>query len=198
MLFWDVDNQKDFLVPGGRLYVPGAEKIIPKLYDLTVWAAAHQVPIISSACAHRRGDPELKFYGEHCMVGTPGQQKVPETLLPRRFTVPNRPLELPHVKSFQQIIIEKQHFDVFTNPNTDSLLQQFGSRLLILLYGVTTDICVAHAANALLERGHRVQLAADAVAALDEKKAAVFLESFRRRGGIMVQTWDALREAWAA
>lgn len=57
MLFWDVDTQKDFLLPGGRLYVSGAEKIIPNLHELTVWAGARQVPIISSACAHQPGDP---------------------------------------------------------------------------------------------------------------------------------------------
>lgn len=198
MLFWDVDTQKDFLVPAGRLYVSGAEKIIPNLRELTLWAGAHQVPLISSACAHRPGDPELQTYGEHCMAGTPGQQKVPETLLSSGFTVPNRPIELPHVKSFQQIIIEKRHFDVFTNPNTDEVVQQFGSRLLILLYGVTTDICVAHAANALLERGHRVELVADAIAALDEKAGAAFLESFLNRGGIVVNTRDVLRETQTA
>jgi len=198
VIFWDVDTQRDFLNTGGRLYVPGAEKIIPSLHELTVWAGAHQIPIISSACAHRPGDPELKTYGEHCMAGTPGQQKVHETLLPRRFTVPNHQIELPHVKSFQQIIIEKQQFDVFTNPNTDRLVQQFGSRLLILLYGVTTDICVAEAANSLLERGHRVELVTDAIAALDAQKAAAFLDSFRKRGGILVSTRDVLIQVRAA
>lgn len=198
MLFWDVDTQKDFLLPGGRLYVRGAEKIIPNLHELTVWASAHEVPIISSACAHRLTDPELQTYGEHCMSGTPGQQKVPETLLPNRFTVPNRAIELPRVRSFQQIIIEKQKFDAFTNPNTDSIVRQFGPRLLILLYGVTTDICVAHAANALIERGHRVKLVMDATAALDDKKSALFLKSFCDRGGILVNTRDVLREDRAA
>jgi nicotinamidase/pyrazinamidase len=198
VIFWDVDTQKDFLTPGGRLYVRGAEKILTNLHELTVWAGAHQIPLISSACAHRPGDPELKTYGEHCMAGTPGQQKVPETLLPSRFTVPSHQIELPHVKLFQQIIIEKQQFDVFTNPNTDQVVQQFGSRLLILLYGVTTDICVTHAANSLLERGHRVELVTDAVAALDEKKATAFLDSFRKRGGILVSTRDVLRQGRAA
>lgn len=198
MIFWDVDTQKDFLLPDGRLYVRGAEKIIPSLHELTIWAGAHQIPIISSACAHRPGDPELQIYGEHCMAGTRGQQKVPETLLPSRFTVPNHLIELPHVKSFQQVIIEKQEFDVFTNPNTDQVARQFGSRLLILLYGITTDICVAHAANALLERGHRVELVVDAVAALDERKSALFLKSFCDQGGILVNTREVLRETRAA
>ena len=193
MIFWDVDTQKDFLLPGGRLYVPGAEKIIPKLRELSACAAERRITIIASACAHQLGDAELQRFGEHCMAGTPGQEKVPETLLPNCFTVPNRDVELPDLKSFQQIAIEKQHFDVFTNPNTDRVLGQFGRGLLIVLYGVTTDICVAHAANALLDRGHRVELVSDAVAALDAGNAAAFVESFCQRGGVLVQTRDVLR-----
>ena len=198
MLFWDVDTQRDFLVPGGRLYISGAEKIIPNLHQLTRWAGTHQVPVISSACAHRTGDPELGIYGEHCMAETPGQQKVAETLLPNRFTLPTHEVELPNLKSFQQIIIEKQQFDVFTNPNTERVLDQFRARMLILLYGAATETCVAPAANSLLERGHRVELVTDAIAAFDERKAAAALHGFAERGGILVETHDVLRESFAA
>lgn len=159
MLFWDVDTQIDFLFPGGRLYVSGADKIIPNLHELTGWAGINGIPVVSSACAHLPGDHELQTYGTHCMAGTPGQQKVSQTLLSSRFIVPNRRVELPGLKSFQQIIIEKQAFDVFTNPNSEQVMRQFGSGLRILMYGVTTDICVACAANALLDRGHYVELA---------------------------------------
>ena len=27
IIFWEVDVQADFMLPGGKLYVPGAEKI---------------------------------------------------------------------------------------------------------------------------------------------------------------------------
>ena len=198
MVFWDVDTQIDFLLPSGRLYVLAAEKIIPNLHELTVWAGAHRIPVISSACAHLPRDPEIRTYGQHCMAGTPGQQKIPETLLPNRFVVPNRRVELPELRSFQQVVIEKQAFDVFTNPNTEQTLRQFGNGLSIVMYGVTTDICVAYAANALLDRGHRVELVSNAIAALDEEKVALFLESFLKRGGILVKTRDVLREPRAA
>jgi nicotinamidase/pyrazinamidase len=39
MVLWNVDTQVDFLSPGGRLYVPGAERIVPNLHLLTEWAA---------------------------------------------------------------------------------------------------------------------------------------------------------------
>lgn len=194
MLLWDVDTQVDFLSPGGRLYVPGAERIIPNLARLTAWAGNHQVPIVASACAHQPGDPELQIYGEHCMAGTPGQQKVPETLLPKRFVVPNRPIELPDLSVFQQTIVEKQAFDFSTNPNSPQVVRQFGAALQIALYGVVTEICVASAARALLALGHNVTLVQDAVAPLDARKAELFLAEFVGQGGTLT-TVDALLAA---
>lgn len=194
MLFWDVDTQVDFLLPGGRLYVPGAEVIIPNLARLTSYAREKRFPLISSACAHVPGDPELLTYGPHCMVGTLGQRKVMETLLPNRFTVPNHRIQLPSAKACQQLIIEKQAFDVFTNPNTDKLLKQFGPALQILLYGVVTEICVASAARRLLERGHKVALVGDAVRAIDAHKAVAVMEDLLRAGGQVITTEDATTE----
>ncbi len=41
--FWDVDTQADFLLPGGKLYVPGAETLLPNLERLTNEARAGRV-----------------------------------------------------------------------------------------------------------------------------------------------------------
>lgn len=188
MLLWDVDTQIDFLNPQGRLCVPGAESIIPNLARLTRYAAEKPCPLISSACAHRPGDPELNVFGQHCMAGTPGQEKVPQSVLPSRYIVPNRWIELPDIRAFQQVIIEKQAFDPFTNPNTGAVLQQLGSNLNIALYGVVTEICVAATANRLLQLGHRVLLITDAIYALDAAKAANFIQDFQSRGGAFLTT----------
>ncbi len=192
MLLWDVDTQVDFLLPDGRLYVPGAETIIPDLARLTAFARDRRLPLISSACAHLPGDPELQRFGPHCMAGTPGQQKVLETLLPQSYVVPNRKVELPSARDFQQIILEKQAFDVFTNPNTEELLRQFAPASPIVLYGVVTEICVAAAARRLLERGYRISLVTDAVRALDPAQAADFLNEFLHAGGDLITTAEAL------
>ena len=60
LLFWDVDTQYDFLQPDGKLYVPRAEAIIPRLKALTVFAHAKGIRIIASAEDHVPGHPELK------------------------------------------------------------------------------------------------------------------------------------------
>jgi hypothetical protein len=30
-ILWDVDTQMDFMLPGGKLYIPGAEEAIPAM-----------------------------------------------------------------------------------------------------------------------------------------------------------------------
>ena len=35
VIFWEVDTQKDFMMPGGKLYVPGAERLLPNIRRLT-------------------------------------------------------------------------------------------------------------------------------------------------------------------
>ncbi|HEX8926845.1 MAG TPA: isochorismatase family protein [Terriglobales bacterium] len=193
MLLWDVDTQVDFLLPGGRLYVPGAEAIMPNLARLTQLARDQRLTLISSADAHQLGDPELQTYPPHCIAGTPGQEKIPETLLPNRYVVPNRAVELPSMKDFQQIVIEKQQFDVFTNPNTDKLLKQFDPAMPILMYGVVTEICVAAAARGLLQRGHKLTLVSDAIRELDQPKAQQFIDEVLHAGGHLTTTDEAVR-----
>ena len=48
MVFVDVDTQADFLLPGGRLYVPGAEKLLPTLARLRDFAEQHNIPVLTS------------------------------------------------------------------------------------------------------------------------------------------------------
>jgi len=126
------------------------------------------------------------------MAGTAGQQKVPETLLPNRCVVPNRPVEVPHLKEFQQIIIEKQAFDFATNPNSEQILRQFETSLEIALYGVVTELCVAAAARSLLAFGYRISLVRDAVAELDAARAEAFVEELISRGGKLVTVNEAI------
>lgn len=189
ILFWDVDTQVDFIDPKGKLYVPGAEKIVPNLERLTGWARDHQVLVIASADSHQEGDEEFQAYPPHCLAGTPGQKKIPETQLEKSTTIPNRAVGLPSAfEGIEQIILEKQHFDVFTNPNTDPLLERLGKDFEIVLYGVVTEICVSRAARGLLERGYRIRVVHDAVHHLEEEKAQATFEEIERGGGRLVRT----------
>ena len=192
-IFWDVDTQVDFLHPQGKLYVPGAEKIIPNLGRLTQWACAHGILVVASMDAHREGDAEFHVYPSHCLVGTPGQQKVPETRLPRYLIIPNHPVSAAvRLDGCQQVILEKQQLDVFSNPNTEALLAALGKPLQVVLYGVVTEICVAFAARGLLDRGHHVWLVRDAVRHLDEAKACDLVEEVEHHSGRLVTADDVV------
>src|SRR5918911_1427502 len=85
-ILWDVDTQVDFVLPEGKLYVPGAEKTVPAMRRLVEAARAAGVVHVASADDHELTDPEISdepdfrnTYPPHCLRGTPGAEKVPET-----------------------------------------------------------------------------------------------------------------------
>ncbi len=199
LLFWDVDTQLDFMEPGGKLYVPGAEKIVGNVQRLTSVAAEQGIPILASVDAHLETDPEFRDYPPHCLAGTPGQKKVAGTLLPGHYVIPNRKIDLPvDLGSYPQIMVEKQATDVFTNPNLDELLGCLGADREIVLYGVVTEICVEQAAGGLSQRGYRVHLVRDAIQHLDAAKASATIAEVERRGGRLLTTDEVLSEARAS
>jgi nicotinamidase/pyrazinamidase len=198
VIFWDVDTQRDFMLAGGKLYVPGAEKIIPNLRRLTNAAREGAVLLVSSACAHTPDDEEFREWPPHCVKGTPGQEKIPETRTRPVWVVPNRPdADLP--KSFdkpQQVILEKQKLDVFSNPNTDGLLERLASFAKkdaeFVVFGVVTEYCVQCAARGLLDRGKRVALVTDAIQTLDPAKGKQTLDELVGRNARLVTTDQVL------
>jgi nicotinamidase/pyrazinamidase len=192
LLFWDVDTQIDFMHPAGKLYVPGAETIISNLQRLTAYASQHGIPTVASTDAHLETDPEFSQYTPHCLAGTPGQKKVEGTLFPHHFVIPNRKIDLPgDLGCYREIVLEKQTVDVFTNPNTDSLLKLLGDREIIL-YGVVTEICVDRTARGLILRDYRVHLVQDAVRHLDPHRAHATIQYVRQHGGRLVTTSEVL------
>lgn len=194
-IFWDVDTQVDFLSPKGKLYVPGSEAIVPTLQRLTQWAADHQVLVVASVDAHHADDAEFRQWPPHCVVGTAGQQKIPATKLPRPLVLPNRPADIPaDLSLWQQVILEKQQLDVFTNPNTKSLIERLG-RPDVVLYGVVTELCVAAAARNLLREGCRVTLVEDAIAAIDTAKSQSCLDEFAGLGAQLASASDVIEGA---
>ena len=194
-VFWDEDTQVDFLHPGGRLYVPGAEAILPNLKRLTDWAVKHRILIVATTDAHPPDSAEFAHWPPHCLVGTPGQKKVPETQVPDSFIIPNRPAEIPQrLEDYLQLILEKDSLDNFTNPNIEAVMARIGKETQLVLYGVVTEICVGIAARGLLDRGFSVWLVRDAVHHLDEAKGRATLEEIERKGGRLVTTDQVIGE----
>src|SRR5271168_3877928 len=109
-IFWEVDVQTDFMLPGGKLYVPGAEKLLPNIRKLTDAARRGEVFLVSHGCFHSANDPEFKRFPPHCVKGTAGAEFVPEALTENFVRVESDVnTKLPEdLSKYQQIILEKQ------------------------------------------------------------------------------------------
>ncbi len=169
LLFWDVDTQYDFISPDGKLHVPRAEAIVPRLAALTDYARANGIRIVASAEEHLPGDAEFSdqpdfetTWPPHCVRGTPGQQKIPETTLRDALAIgferqEPEVLRLGLSRHSGDLLILKRHFDVFSNPNTDTVVRAFDPEAVVV-YGLPLEICVRHVVEGWLARRPHARL----------------------------------------
>lgn len=190
-VFFDVDTQIDFLYPAGALYVPGAETIVDKVAALNQYAARNGIVVISDVDAHAEDDPEFQTWPPHCVAGTTGQQKPAATLLEKRIVIPNVPTDLA-LDGVQQVLLEKQTLDCFSDVNLPGLLERLGAERYVV-YGVVTEICVKCAAWGLLKTGKRVELVTDAVRSLNDAASAEMTAAFLAAGGVLTTVSVATR-----
>jgi nicotinamidase/pyrazinamidase len=191
-ILWDVDTQVDFVDSGGRLAVPNAEAAVPAMARLVAWARAEGMPHVASADDHELTDDEISetpdfaaTFPPHCLRGTRGAGKIAQTEqldpVPLGATaVPERWLR------GREFLLLKKHFDVFTNPNTDRLLEWLAPDEVVL-FGVATDICDDAAIRGLLARGLKVTFVEDASCGIDDERSQACVVDWRG-GGVRVAT----------
>jgi nicotinamidase/pyrazinamidase len=75
----------------------------------------------------------------------------------------------------------KKHFDVFTNPNTERLLELLDPEHVVV-FGVATDVCDDATIRGLLARGRKVVFVEDAARGLDEARVAACTAEWRGNG----------------
>ena len=205
VIYWEVDAQADFMLPGGKLYVPGAEKIIPNVARLVQAAREGRVFLVSSGDAHAPDDPEFKVFPPHCVKGTPGAEIIPQGMTKSYFTIPNdASFALPAgVLSYRQVVLEKQTLDVFDNPKASELVRLMGGTLgsddgiEYIVFGVVTEYCVRCAAKGLLERGCKVAIVGDAIETLRPEEGRRALDELKALGARLITTDQALAMAGA-
>ena len=174
ILFWNTDTQKDFIDKDGKLYVEGAERIKPNLALLTTLAKEKDIQVINTADWHYMESEEIAeepdwiyTFPEHCMVGTSGAEFIDETR-------PESPAEIDWNKDYHydelseaakshDIVLLKDDFDTFKgNRNVDKLLMLLKPDIVVI-YGVTSNICVDKAVRGLLDRKYKVYVVKDAI-----------------------------------
>jgi nicotinamidase/pyrazinamidase len=191
-ILWDVDTQVDFIEPGAKLSFPGAEEARPAMGRLVEAARAAGIVHVASCDQHELSDPEISeqpdfesTWPPHCLLGTRGAEKIPETKqldpLPLPLVPVPRLILRRRLEGRREILIPKKHYDPFTNPNTEVMLDVLDPER-ILLFGVATDICNAAAVAALLARGRRITFVEDASRGVDEARVAACIASWRDAG----------------
>lgn len=205
LIFWDVDTQHDFMLPDGKLYVPGAESLRTNLAALTRFAHARAIPIIASADDHELTDREISStpdwattFPPHCMRGTLGQQKIAETSL--RDPLVLQPIKEDPAALARRIsghrgdfLLLKHELDDFSNPNTRVVLDSLAPEAIVL-YGVATDFCDRLAIEGLLGGGTTAKLffVTDAARAIDAARGDLLIQEWARRGVRPITTREVL------
>jgi nicotinamidase/pyrazinamidase len=194
LVFWEVDTQKDFMLPGGKLYVPGAERLLPNIQRLTDAARQGRVFLVSHGCYHTKDDPEFATFPPHCIKGTLGAGFVPQALTERMVTVPNEPTTaLPEdLSQYQQILLEKQTLDIFESRHAGELVERLGHGPEFVVFGVVTEYCVRLAAKGLLERRRQVSVVQDAIETLKSEEGERTITELQALGAGFITTEQAL------
>ena len=191
-ILWDVDTQVDFIEPGGKLYFAGAEEARPAMALLVEAARTAGVVHVASCDQHELSDPEISeepdfdsTWPPHCLLGTRGAEKIPETKQLDPLPLPLVPVPSGILRRLleggREVLIPKKQYDPFTNPNAETMLDTLDPEA-ILLFGVATDICDDAAVRALLRRGRRITFVGDASRGVDEARVAACTSAWREAG----------------
>ena len=204
MVFWDVDTQLDFMQPQGKLYVPGAETIIPKVSDVRRFALENGYSIIADVDWHSLQDDEIsdapdfiRTFPPHCMAGEPGSERVGFLgKLPIEYVQIDRmsdeALRTLTTKKQFHIVIRKNSLDVFSNPNTDHLVELIAPKQVVV-FGVALEFCVYYVVRGLSRfAGVKLCLLQDVVKGLGVRPEQEMLDEFKQMG-VEIVTLGALK-----
>lgn len=178
--FVNIDTQFDFMDINGSLYVEGSDEIKKNLYKITNFAKDNDFIVLNTMDYHYPESEELSdnpdfidTYPPHCIAYTDGVEFIDETSPSDPFIfsweINYGVEELP---SNRNIVIQKDKFDLSSNPNTQNVINLLKQRGMVnaIVYGVVTEICVKYAIDMLLSNGINVTLIDDANMYLSEEE----------------------------
>ena len=94
-----------------------------------------------------------------------------------------------HLKNHRgEIVVLKKRFDVFSNPNTEAIVQWLNPEG-IYIYGVALDVCDACAIEGLLRMARpNLFLVRDAAEAIDRARGELLIKQWRQSGVHLINT----------
>ncbi len=192
----DLNTQCDLLLPRGALPVTNRAEILPNIRKLMNWGRIDAHPIISTLEAHRPGE-SIRGLPSYCVDRTPGQRKLPFTLLPRRIVCTGDntfDLPLDIFRRYQQVVFTKRNRDFLSNPKADRLVNAISSHHLVV-FGTVAEHCVKAAVLGLLARQHRIAVVTDACGFWSAGDAELAMRQLDAKGAVLVTTEELISGA---
>lgn len=171
-----IDMLNDFLT--GELKCERAARIVPAIQRLLKGARSAGVPVVYTRDAHLPDDCELRVWGEHAMVGTPGAEVIPELA----------PEDGDHE-------IPKRTYSAFHDTGMDQLLRSMDVETLVVT-GIHTHICGLHTAADAFFRGYQIIVVTDGVSAFTAEDQKYGLEHMEKVLGARMLSTDELLAEW--
>ncbi len=166
-----VDMIHDFV--DGKFGSEDAKKIVSKIRAIAEKFREMDL-VIYLKDSHKKGDAELKVWGEHAMENTWGS-KIVEELEPKG----------------EDIIMEKNTYDGFLFTPLADILKEKGIKD-VYICGVATDICVQHTAFGAFARGFNVHIIEDACSGTSKDAHKRAIEYMKRIYGAKIVESDEL------
>ena len=198
-IYWNVDTQRDFMDPDGKLSIEGAQEIAGNLERITRDARTLGVQIVNTADWHNEHTKEISknpdyqsTFPQHCMQNSYGAGYIPQTQPQNPYVVDWQSPNLDKkalATHIGDIVIRKDEFDVFSgNPFTHDILDILNPERVVV-YGVATNVCVDHAVMGLTARkGLEVYVVQNAIKGLPTKPVEPFIKKWQDRGAKLITT----------
>ena len=183
----DMEVQTDFFCSSGRFYSKKNGQTLKQIKELLRWAKTQSVPVISTLLRTASGTDGPNY----CIEGTPGELRVPRTVLPNHIAFgTRRTTDLPQdiLDHYQQVLFEKRDTNALSNLRIERLLTQLNGNATFILCGAGLANGIAQTAIALRSRKFGVILARDAVADLGDPNAEMAMLRMLAKGVICCPT----------
>ncbi len=167
--------------------------VISNIRALMGWAREQEVPVVSCIQAFRPTD-DLNGCPRHCIDGTPGQKKMPFTLLSKRVLIKADnsyavPIDL--MQQHHQVIFRKRTEDLLANPKADRLLNDLQPDRFIL-FGVGLETWIRLLALGLMIRQKRMCVVSDACGYWNPVAADLTLRQLEAKGVQIAKTQELI------
>ena len=158
-----IDMLNDFVLQGAPLEVPDTEKIIPHIREQIKMTRKSNMSIIYICDSHEHNDREFIRMGwpPHALAGSKGAQVI-DSLEPSPWDT----------------VISKKSYSGFFETELDRVLKE-GDISELLVTGCVTNICVLYTVADAVQRGYKVSVLKDCIAALNQRDHEFALKQMR-------------------